>query len=185
MNGALIWSLGMNSKSKKVFIFTLFFSFNLYSAVFINGVKIPEMKDQIFDNSEVIFNQDGDIHIYVKGVMLVPENSDIKKTEGKYYLIVNAPDIQKISWMFINGKEFEFNKKESMIPQEISSLLQKGKNTLTVKIPESSKDEKISIIIGTGIQKEGKLEITSVAEYNIKLTAVKSFKVFTFELENK
>lgn len=177
----------MNFRLKSLFfaVAFLFFSSQLFSAVFINGVKIPQMKDQIFDSAEVIFNQDGDIHIYAKGVMLVPENATAKNIENRYYIILKAPDINKIAWLFFNGKEFQFDKSRSMIPQEITSLLQKGQNTLTVRIPKGEKADKLSIILGKGTQIEGKFEITPIVEYNIKLTVVENFKVFTFELENK
>ncbi len=50
-------------------LLSLLFSANAAAGdVYLNGVKVPGLRDQLFQNADVRFDRKGDVHITVKGV---------------------------------------------------------------------------------------------------------------------
>ncbi len=140
--------------------------------VFLNDVKVSGMKNRKLENCTVVFDKEGNIRIKAPGVKVVAEEkkeeSKEKKERVKYFVSVgiDAEERKQTLQIFVNGDvagKIKPGEESSLL--EITDFMKNEKNTVTLMSSPEKNKVSVKCIIGTGVEKDGKLELSPVEEF--------------------
>lgn len=148
-------------------------------SVYLNGVKIDGLTNQVFKGATVRIDSTGNVHIEAKGytIKAVGSASATGPTTGPpvsetYWMVATETNPGKVQWdveVFINGK---FLKKVTwdggQVVADISRYLYKGNNLVHFRARRNlsrrrisySAGDKLRIVLGAGVKQAGSVVIT-------------------------
>lgn len=157
---------------KLLLLFLVFTVLGVLTAkdVFLNDVKVSGMKNRKLENCTVIFDEEGNIRIKAPGVKVVAEEEkkkEEKKESIKYFVSValDAEERKQSLQVFVNGDavgKVKPGDKTSL--WEVTEFMKNEKNTVTLMSSPEKKEVFLKCIVGTGVEKEGKLELTPIED---------------------
>jgi len=170
---------------KKILILlTLSISFFTLLAVdvYINGVKVDDMKSQNLKNCEVKFDEKGDIHISSPDIKIVREG----EVDKEYFasITLTGSSYEKELKLFINGKEvikLEAGSKGTV--SKITPHIKKGDNQIMIVAPPSKEKIGYNMIIGDGTEISGNLNLNPVINETSEFSSEGLSKQFIFKAE--
>ncbi|MFO7735638.1 MAG: hypothetical protein R6W70_05410 [bacterium] len=133
--------------------------------VFLNDVKVSGMKNRKLENCTVVFDKEGNIRIKAPGVKVVAEE---KKESVKYFVsvVIDAEERKQTLQIFVNGDVAgKIKPEEESSLLEITDFMKNEKNTVTLMSSPEKNKVSVKCIIGTGVEKDGKLELSPVEEF--------------------
>ena len=148
------------------------------TSVFLNGVNIDGVTNQVFKKCKVRIDKDGNVHITARGYRVKGGGSDVqqrsaaasaksdakskKQLEKSYWLVTEkaAPGMSQYHIdLYVNGKWVrKFLDQESQVVMKLNKHLRPGTNKLTFVAKKSIDDERRSrspqhyfrIVVGRG-----------------------------------
>ncbi|HOW51296.1 MAG TPA: hypothetical protein PLV42_04540 [bacterium] len=143
--------------------------------IYVNGVKADGMTAQEFKDCTVKFDDKGVVHITAPGVKILSEGAastePAPKLTAAYFVALNLPKpaVGPIK-ILVNGTDADIVKPgEKTKITEITKFLRKGPNKVLFMAGPEKNAVPIQILIGTGKNSDGSLELTPSVDKQVQL----------------